>query len=323
MRLLIAGVLLALPLAADVKLTKQADRIAVTIDGQPFGSLWFGADANKPYFHPLRTANGKIITRQYPMAEVAGETRDHKHHRGLWFSHGDVNGVDFWANDPSYKAKNMGRIVLASTGKLENGAKSGSLQATFDWIATDGKKLLTERRTMTFHSGTGDNRIVDLDIHLIPADFVTFGDTKEGTFAIRIADAMTEKARGGQLVNASGATGMKNVWGKPSPWVDYAGTLEGEKVGIAIFDHPKNPKHPTYWHARDYGLFAANIFGEHDFFNDKSKNGALSLGPDPGARDIKSAAPVAKEMRFRYRIVIHKGDAGSAGIAKMYETWSK
>jgi hypothetical protein len=307
---LVLSICAALPVAAEVKITKGQDRVDVAIDGKPFTTLYYNNDGNKPYLHPLRSASGTAVTRMYPMEEVAGETRDHHHHRGLWFTHGDVNGIDFWANDSSYvgRSKNkLGKVVLEKLGRAQGGAKSGVIEADFNWNDPGGKTLLKEHRRMTFVEDPV-NRIVDFDITLTAVDKVTFGDTKEGTFAIRIADEMTEKAKGGQMKNAAGATGMRNVWGKSSPWVDYSGTVKGEKVGIAIFDHPQNPKHPTFWHTRDYGLHAANIFGEHDFFNDKSRNGSVTLEP-------------GKTMRFRYRVVIHPGDTDSANIQRLYDTY--
>jgi hypothetical protein len=303
--------LITLPLAAEVKMTRQQDRVDVTINGQPFTTFYLGADqGHKPYLHPLRTASGIIVTRRYPMEEVAGETRDHKHHRGLWFTHGDVNGIDFWANDESYvraDRKNLGKVVLDRLIRTQGGAKSGIIEADFNWNDPSGKTLLKEHRRMTFVEHPV-NRIVDLDITLTAVDKVTFGDTKEGTFAIRIADSMTEKSKGGLMTSSTGATGMANIWGKPFPWVDYSGTVDGQKAGMAIFDHPQNPKHPTHWHARDYGLFAANIFGERDFYRDKSRSGAVTLEP-------------GKSMRFRYRVLIHPGETNAAELQKQYDTY--
>ena len=183
----------------------------------------------------------------------------------------------------------------------------GAFQVVFNWLDPKGNKILTERRTMTFYDNPGV-RIIDTDIVVTAVVKVTFGDTKEGTFAMRLADGLTELKGGGLMTNAQGATTMKNVWGKPSPWVDYVGKLDGETIGIAIFDQSQNPKHPTTWHARDYGLFAANPFGEHDFYDDKSRNGSLTI--EPGST-----------LRFRYRIVIHSGDTKSAGIDKLYEEY--
>ena len=309
----------ALPLAAQVKLTQGSDRIVVEVDGKPFTDFFIGAAAPKPYLHPLRSASGKVVTRFYPMDTVAGESKDHPHHRGLWFTHGNVNGYDFWANEESQKGegKGKGKVVLKKVNDLKSGKKSGVVAATFDWEDPKGKLLLSESRAMTFYSDK-ILRTIDVDITLTAKEAVKFGDTKEGTFAIRLASGLEEKEkrslpsppRTGHMVAADGRKGEKEVWGKRSPWVDYAGDLEGEKLGIAIFDHPSNPKHPTYWHSRSYGLFAANMFGEHDFYNDKSRDGGVSLAP-------------GETLRFRYRVVIHPGDHAAAGIAQMYDKWAK
>jgi hypothetical protein len=313
LRFRLSGVLLAaivsLPAADDVKVTQHgSEKVSVEIGGKPFTEFFVGgADVTKPFLHPLRTAEGKIVTRVWPMQEKAGEATDHIHHQGLWFSHGDVNKVDFWANHPQQKTAKPGKIVLREIRTAKGGEGAGRIAASFDWNDPSGKTLLREDRVMIFR-GQGKNRIIDFDIRLTGVEKSHFGDTKEGTFALRLTAPLDGKHTG-RMVNAEGKAGEKQVWGKPSPWVDYAGTLEGETVGVAIFDHPSNPKHPTYWHSRDYGLFAANIFGEHDFFADKSRDGGMTLEP-------------GQTWRFRYRVVIHPGDAQAANIARMYERWS-
>jgi len=306
---------LAIPLAAEVKISKSAGRIEIDIDGKPFTTFFIGQDAPKPYLHPLRAATGTVVTRGYPIQEVAGESKDHPHHRGLWFTHGDVNGVDFWANEPSQKSDKRGAVVLKKLNAATSGKQSGLIDATFEWVDPKGTPVLTEERKMTFYSQP-DMRTIDFDITLRAVHQAVFGDTKEGTFAIRLAAGLEEKApkslpdppRTGKMVSSEGAEGESQVWGKRAPWVDYSGELEGEKVGIAILDHSANPKHPTYWHARSYGLFAANIFGEHDFYNDKSRNGSVTLTP-------------GETLRFRYRVLIHPGDFKSAEIAKKYKKY--
>src|SRR5260370_33099330 len=153
----------------------------------------------------------------------------------------------------------------------------------------------------------------DINLHAFEKK-VTFGDTKEGTFAIRLAAGLEEPekkslpkpVRTGMMINAEGAQGEKKVWGKASPWVDYAGELEGEKLGIAIFDNPANPKHPTYWHSRSYGLFAANIFGEHDYYNDKSRDGSITV-------------EAGNNFRFGYLGSIHPRDPSSANTRELYQ----
>lgn len=294
--LLLLGAAAALP--AQVQYS-PADH-SVSIAGKPFTTFHYGEDANKPFLAPLRSASGKIVTRRFPMEQVPGESRDHLHHRGLWFSYDDVNGVKFWENDPSYTKPNIGKIVVRDT-KWQD----GTLSATMDWRAPNGDTLLVESRRMTF-AGDDKLRTIDFEITLAAARDVTFGDTKEGAFAIRLDDHFTER-KGGKMVNAEGLTGMVNVWGKRSNWVDYTAELDGERLGVAIFDNPRNPRHPTYWHARDYGLFALDPFGRAAF--------------DPGQEESHWKLPKGDSLTFRWRVVIHPGDAVSAHVAEMYSRY--
>jgi hypothetical protein len=242
------------------------------------------------------------------MEQNTGESHDHIHHRGVTFSVDEVNGVKFWGNDPSFAGKDsaIGRIAVNDTS-TRDGAKSGVLTAVFEWTAPNGSVLLHEHRVTTFYSGPR-LRIVDFDITLTAAnEKVVFGDTKEGAFAIRLADSMSEKSGDGQMVNAEGKRGMKEVWGHRSNWVDYGGSVDGEKLGVAIFDAVSNPRHPVYWHSRDYGLFALNPFGQHSF--------------DPAQPESHWTLGSGKALHFRWRVVIHPGDADSAHIADLYNQW--
>ena len=280
------------------QVTIAPEDIAINIDGKPFTTFHYGSNAAKPYLSPLRTASGKIITRHFPMEEVAGESRDHLHHRGLWFSYDDVNGVKFWENDPSYTKPNMGRIVVRETKP-----KGNALNAVMEWRALDGKILLLENRDMIF-SGDAKTRMIDFNISLTAAtEDVTFGDTKEGAFAIRLADAFTEK-KGLKMADADGRSKMANIWGKRSNWVDYTASVEGEEIGVAILDHPSNPRHPTYWHARDYGLFALNPFGQKAF-DPKQEESALKLAK-------------GQKLNYKWRVVIHSAEASVADFYKDY-----
>jgi len=305
--ILVSLLLVSLPGWGQVKFTQGSDRILVDIDGKPFTAFFIGAETTKPYLHPLRAASGTIVTRRYPMEIVEGERKDHVHHRGLWFTHGDVNGLDFWGNDPAQQGPKKGKVVTKKIVDLKDGKRSGSLIADFEWVDPQGKPLLRESRTMTFHSHP-TLRIIDVEIKLTGIERAHFGDTKEGTFAIRLA-APLEENQTGKMISAEGQSGEKNVWGKRSPWVDYSGEIAGEKLGVAIFDHPSNPKHPTYWHSRAYGLFAANIFGERDFHRDKTRDGGMTLEP-------------GQTWRLRHRVVIHPGDTQSAGIAELYKKYA-
>lgn len=309
----IRAIFLACSLAcsAQVQVKQAPDRISVTIDGQPFTEFFVGAENTKPFLHPLRTATGKIVTRSYPMETVPGEAKDHPHHRGLWFTHGLVNEVDFWANEKNQKGAGKagrGTVITRRITKLESGKKKGLIGAQFEWQDSTGKGLLTENRTMTFYTHPTE-RWIDFDITLTALAPVTFGDTKEGTFAIRLTTSLEEKHTG-KMRSADGKEGEKAVWGTRSPWLDYAGEVDGEKVGLAILDHPTNPRHPTYWHSRGYGLYAANPFGVRDFERDKSKNGDMAL-------------ETGSSIRFRYRLIIHPGDAVSAKVADAFKKYAK
>jgi hypothetical protein len=295
-------------LLAQVKFSPED--VAVNIDGKPFTTFHYGAINNKPYLAPLRSASGKIVTRGFPMENIPGESRDHLHHTGLWFSYDDVNGVKFWENDPSYTKPHVGKIVVTKT-EWKDGEKSGTLSATMEWRdPATGKPLLVESREMIFYPDP-KLRIIDFHVTLTAAQEVTIGDTKEGGFAIRLLDNFTER-KGGKMVDANGRTGMANpagtgVWGKRSNWVDYTAEVDGERMGVAIFDNPQNPHSPAYWHARDYGLFALNPFGQNAFDENLAEN--------------KTKLATGQKLTFRWRVVIHPGDATTGGVADLYKEY--
>jgi len=311
MRFVLALILMALPVAAQVQITAGSEKIAVEIDGKPFTDFYIaGPDVTKPYLHPLRAATGTYVTRMWPMQDVPeeqGTTKDHKHQRGLWLAHEGVNGIDFWNNEASYTTPNRGRIVLRSLGAITSGKEKGTLTVTFDWVNLTGDTLVREDRVMTFYSNPA-LRTIDLDVTLTALRDVTFGDKKDGFFGIRLRPALQEDTGTGRIVNADGLASEKQLWGKTSDWCDYSGQIASEKVGIAIFDHPENPRHPPRWHARAYGLFAENPFGLAVFTGDTSQNGAMTVAS-------------GQHLRFRYRVIIHPGDAVSAGIADLWKQY--
>jgi hypothetical protein len=233
-----------------------------------------------------------------------------------------VNGYNYWAiqNVPTAPSKadaTMGRIVLKNVASVKSGKESGTVDVALTWLKPDGKPLLTETRRMTFYAHP-ELRIIDFDFDFTAIDKVVFRDTKEGTFAMRMATALEEPAakakpdgamRTGKLLNAQGGEGEANVWGKRSEWVDYSGVLDGEKVGVVMMDHPGNPRHPTYWHSRGYGLHSINPFGLHDFLNDPKQDGSLTVEP-------------GNHVRFRYRVVVHPG-VSPAKIAELYKQYAQ
>jgi Methane oxygenase PmoA len=317
---ILSAALLAVPAMAQVKITSQPEKVAIEIAGKPFSTFYmtgeaFGAKVTKPYLWPLVAPSGTAITRAWPMEQVAeekDEKKDHQHQRGLWFVHDNVNKLDFWNNEWSYftdkHQKNLGRVNLKKLDDVTSGKDQGTIAATFEWTDMEGNHpLLSEKRVMTFY-GDSKVRTFDVDITLTALDEpVTFGDGKDGAFGIRLRPVLQEDKGNAHITNADGLVGEKALWGKPSNWCDYSGIIGTEKVGVAILDHPENPRHPVRWHARAYGLFAANPFGLSVFTNDKTQNGAVTL--DPG-----------KSLRYRYRVIIHEGDVKDADIAAQ---WTK
>lgn len=294
--------------SAGVRITQQPDRLRVEIDGQLFTEYFF-KDVPRPYFYPLIGPGGAPMTRNWPMKTTPDEEHDHPHHRSLWFAHGEVNGHDFWS-----EAKNFGKIVHQGFGEIKSGKDGGSIESSNQWVAADGTVVCTDDRIMRFQNvGPAGERSIDFEVTLrATGSDVTFGDTKEGTMAIRLAETMRLKGKvgHGHIINGEGVAD-EATWGKRAPWCDYYGPVGDKIVGIAIFDHPKNPRHPTWWHVRDYGLFAANPFGKHDF----------EKLPDKHAGNF--VIPAGKSATFRYRIYLHSGDEKQARIAEKYNDYIK
>lgn len=285
-----------------IVIEQEAGKIEILVDGQPFTTYYFEG-YEKPVFFPVRAAGGAVVTRGYPMIpDIVGETKDHPHHKGLWFTHGDINGVDFWS-----ESEKTGKIVHRKFTAAKGGSKSGVLASENEWITPAGEVLLKEVREVTIHSGPGV-RVMDFDLKLTATNGpVKFGDTKEGSFGMRLAQPFSEKI-GGRMENSRGSVGEAACWGKSADWVDYSAKISGETVGVAIFDHPSSFRHPTHWHVRGYCLFAVNPFGLHDFYNDRSKDGSHTLQKGESAS-------------FRYRVYIHPGTAQEARIAEQYKAF--
>lgn len=291
--------------AAAVQLTKADDAVEIKVDGQLFTRYIF-TGAPKPYCYPVIGPTGGAVTRNFPMKkDVAGEPKDHPHQRSFWFTHGSVNGQDFWAETPK-SSKTLHKAFEA----LESGPVVGILRTKNDWVGLDGKKVLEDVREMRIYDVGPDARLFDFEITLSATEGdVTFGDTKEGSLGFRMAATMQAGGGGqGHLENSAGQKDGK-VWGKRADWCDYYGPVDGKTEGIAIFDNPENLRHPTYWHARDYGLFAVNPFGVKDFTGDKTADGKYVL-------------PKGKSLTLRYRILIHKGTTAEAAIADRWGEYS-
>jgi len=288
-----------------VKITELADKVKVEINGQLFTEYNF-KDAAFPYFYPVIGPTGVNITRHWPIKEgldEGGDKLDHPHHRSLWYTHGNVNGKDFWSG------KNE-KIVHDKFFEVTSDSKVGVITSQNKWVSADGQTVCTDTRTHRFYNRP-EGQIMDFEIaiHASHGD-VIFGDTKEGSMAIRLAPTLRVEGKVGKghIIDSEGNRDGE-AWGKRAIWCDYYGPLNGEIVGVAIFDHPSNPRHPTWWHVRTYGLFAANPFGVHDFEKKPAGTGDLT---------IKSGDSVT----FRYRFYFHKGDEKQAKVAEFYREYA-
>jgi hypothetical protein len=298
-----------------VSLEEAARRIDVRIDGQPFTSWVWPESLTKPVLHPIRTERGTVVTRGFPLEPVAGERPDHPHQVGLWVSYGAVNGVDFWNNSserPPAEQATMGRAVQRRILAAESGPTTGVVSVAIDWRMPDGSVVLEEETTLLMGKVPG-GRYIERSVVLAARDRpVTFGDNKEGFLGLRVARwlehpsntpvVLTDasgQATGVPTIDNTGVSGMYHtseevegdaVWGTRARWAALSGQTAGENVTIAILDDPKNPGAPTYWHARGYGLFAANPLGPRSF---SPQNKPLGLTLSAGQR-----------AHFRWRVLI-------------------
>lgn len=309
-------------------------RVDVIIDGKPFTSYIYPTTLKKPTLFPLRTAKGTLVTRGYPLEPRAGERVDHPHHVGLWLNHGDVNGLDFWNNSDAISEKQapkMGTIFHRRVVDAKSGADRGELAVESEWVTPDGKALLREQTRFVF-SGTPASRTIDRVTTLTAIDQqVVFRDSKEAFLGMRLTrtleqpadrpeiftDASGKPAKApvldntgvtGQYISSEGLKGDA-VWGTKGRWALLGGTVESEPVTLAILDHPSNPGFPTRWHARGYGLFAANPLGEKAFPEGKT---AFNLTLEPG-----------QSKTFRYRVLILSGAAKPEDVEREYVAFTK
>ncbi|HIL70682.1 MAG TPA: hypothetical protein EYG38_12635, partial [Verrucomicrobia bacterium] len=286
-----------------IHIKKSGEKLSIFIGQDLLTEYHYQGDIPFPNLYPVMGPENLPMTRNFPMKnDGENEAKDHKHHRSLWYTHGEVNGLDFWSNSAC-------RIVHKGFKGIESGENKGTIRTTNAWTGPDGKVVCTDDRTWTFYTPKlRSERIIDFEItvHASNGD-VVMGDTKEGSMALRLAPTLRLKGDVGQgnIQNSNGEEG-NTTWGKRAKWCDYYGPIDGKTVGVAIFDHPDNPRHPTWWHVRDYGLFAANPFGIHNF-EKKEK----------GVGDLK--IPSGKSITFKYRLYFHSGNTDAAEVGKYYQ----
>ena len=289
------------------------DRVDVLVDGQPFTSYLWKPSLKKPVLYPLRTPQGTLVTRGFPLDPRPGERVDHPHHVGMWLNYGDVGGADFWNNSEARAsdAARMGTVVHQRVVRTQDGEGAGELEVEADWVLPDGTVALGERTRYVFRA-EGDARLIDRVTTLTARTRTILGDSKEGMLGIRVARALEHPADKAEVfTDASGrpsavpvldnkgvsgvylsSEGLKGdaVWGTRARWVTLSGRIGEEDITLAILDHPKNPGHPTFWHARGYGLFAANPLAAQSYRKE-----------DPARKTVLEPK---ESLTLRYRVIL-------------------
>ena len=291
--------------ASDISIVRENRKLIIKAGGDLFTQyIYKDEKRSKPVLYPVIGPLETPLTRKYPLEEKSeGEELDHPHHASLWYTHGDVNGVDFWA-----VGENKGKIIHQEFLEM----KGNSFTSSNFWKNGEGKTICQDQRTLSFHEFGQNGRAIDIEITLMATvEDLVLGDTKEGSMGIRMAPEfrLRGKVARGSCLNSEGAVG-KSIWGKRASWVSYWAKFDEQNLAISIFDHPSNPRHPTWWHARDYGLVAANPFGQHDF-----------EGKPKGTGDMK--LNLGEKVTFKYGFLFHLGDPLDSNVAQKYLEWSK
>lgn len=319
----------AMALSADdaktgVTFTEKDDRLRIELNGEHFTDYIIkGEERYFPLFYPVLGPGQVPMTRKYPLEIVEGEDTDHPHHQSLWFAHSKVNGHSFWAIR-EYRDRKPGKQVHRGFKEIVSGKEKGHFTSETDYVAADGTLIMSDTRTVRFYAPEDAMapRLLDITITFRASNGeVTFGDDKDAGMAIRLASDLQVERRSkekNKLAPAAGhilnSEGVKDVdtWGKRARWVDAYGEVGGEPVGVAILDHPENPRHPTYWHSRTYGLITANIFGKHYF----------EKLDDPSPKAGELILPDGETVTFRWRFAFHRGDPAQADVEALFKAFA-
>ncbi len=305
-------------------------KVDVLIGGDLFTSYIYPDNIAKPTLYPLITSTGKRLTRGFPLDPQPGERFDHPHHVGFWLNYGDVNGYDFWNN--SFSEPDNHKFGVIRHEKVVRGdGKKGLLEVTAKWVSGDQEDLLAET-TQFYFSASGNTRQIDRITTLKALTDVAFNDNKEGLIGIRVIRAlelpsdspefylgadgkpMKEKTVNndgvtGNYLSSEGLTGG-GVWGTRGKWMYLYGRVDGDPVSLTLIDHPSNVGYPTYWHARGYGLFAANPLGQKIF--------------SEGREELNFSLKKGESVTFRYRLLVQGGNGLSKQeIDRSFEEFSK
>lgn len=288
-----------------IKFVQDTNKINIFIGGNLFTTYRYGLELTKPILYPVKSPSGILLTRHFPFEIVPGESNDHPHHMGIFFTYDKVNNDGFWNNRTSPP-----QVKHIKTTKMEN----GQLSTISHWDGKSGKTLLEEKRDMVF-SAEANQYTIDFNITLTAQnENIVFGDTKEGMFAIRVADWLSEEKGTGKYLASDGNVGEPNIWAKKADWIRLQGSKDGKTIGIAIFYHPASVCYPTYWHARGYGLFSANPFGQLDFLTGRNI---------PNPQSLNFTLPPGQSAFFKIRMIIYEGQKSSEQLERQFIAFTR
>lgn len=302
--------------APKVEFVKGDNRIDVVIAGKAFTSYLYGDELTKPLLVPVRTPSGIEVNRRHPLVEMPSGSMDHEHHVGIFFAVDQVNGINFWKNTAVPP-----QIKHMEITEAREGTGKGTLSTVANWIDAKRQTVLEEKRTMAFIAGNHeDEYAIDFAIDLTAKDSsVLFEDIEEGMFAIRVADCLRESdpklvlkpgeplpkeslAGTGRYFSSNGDETAKKVWGKRARWVAIQGVRADKVVGVAILNHPASINYPTYWHARNYGLFSANPLGQADFQRQQPKEYRKNK-----VIPLRLTLEKGQTAHFRFLVIVYEG----------------
>jgi hypothetical protein len=243
--------------------------------------------ATKPYISALAAPSGRNLLADCP--------HDHIHHHGVWWGHGDVNGVTFYLELPN---EDPGRIVHRRWAEQIRESDHVGFVEELDWVAPSGEVLICETRRLGVTFGSLKGYTVDFENEYVAQADIRFGTTKEsGTPLIRLADAFNGRG-GGVIVNSEGGRSEQATFGVSARWVDYHAPVPPAYgshgfEGLACFDHPTNPDYPNKWFTREYG----------------------PLSPREGNHFVgETELKCDDALRLRHRLYVHEGNETAGDV---------
>lgn len=269
---------------------KLENELQIFIHGKHVTSYLYSPDQKYPYFYPV---NGPLTGQS-----VTTESSDpYPHHHSLFFGCDRVNGGNYWQDDHS-----RGQILSSGPQIVLSENDRVMIKDVCDWKQPGEPAVMRDERTVHIGISKEGHYVLDFQFILKPQMEVRIEKTNHSLFSVRMRPELSVDS-GGTLVNAESETGELGTWGKRSAWCDMSGKHFGKVEGLAIFQSPRNPWYPSPWFTRDYGFLSPTPMY---WLNE----GVLRLT----RHDV---------LVFRYRVIIHGGNAREAQVEKQFSEYLK